>query len=172
MNKIKKKEETKSSEDYVIGDVRLLGLAEKRNTGVGLGRQNVDEGVGVAVQGDGGGGLEMLSINSTENPDVVIGSRGGPDDAVVLIHHLHELTDHQRHRLDPLHLLLGAEELPLQILLLVFHVLLLDVDELQLALQGFQAAVEVVLVGGLGLLAGFGVRSCGGERSGWLRHHR
>ena len=141
------------NETDIISDVRLLGLAEERDAGVGLRWKNVDEGVGVAVERDGSGGLEKLAVDGAEDSDVVVGSCGGSNDAVVLVNHLHELANDERHRLDPLHLLLRSEQLALEILLLILHVLLLDVDELQLALEGFQAAVEVVLVGGGGVAA-------------------
>lgn len=170
------------NETDIISDVRLLGLAEERDAGVGLRRKNVDERVGVAVECDGGGGLEKLAVDGTEDPDVVVGSGGGSDDAVVLVNHLHELANDERHRLYPLHLLLRSEQLALEILLLILHVLLLDVDELQLALEGFQAAVEVVLVGGRGVAAAEAalevVGFCRREERRWLRrrfrvqHHR
>lgn len=111
------------------------------------------------MQRDRSGGLQELPVDGTKNPNIVIRAGGGTDDAVVLIDHLHELADNERNRLDPLDLLLSAEELALQILLLIFHVFLLNVDELQLSLQRLQAAVEVVVVGGLVHRATVEVRS-------------
>lgn len=101
----------------------------------------------MAVESDGCGRLEELAVNSTENPNVVVGSGGGSNDAVVLVNHLHELANDKRNRLDPFYFLLRAKKLALEILLLVLHVLLLDIDELKLPLQRLEAAVEVVLVG-------------------------
>jgi len=136
----------------------------------------------VAVERDGCGGLEKLAVDGAEDSDVVVGSGGGSNDAIVLVDHFHELADDERHRLDPLDLLLRAEELALEILLLVLDVLFLDVDELKLALQGLEAAVEVVLVGGRGVAAAEAalevVGFCRREERRWLRrrfrvqHHR
>lgn len=45
-----------------IRHVGLLVLAQHRDAAVGFRGQDVDQSVGVAVQGDGGGGLEQLAI--------------------------------------------------------------------------------------------------------------
>lgn len=114
------------------------------------------------MQRDRGRGLKKLPINCTQNPDIVIRSRGRADDAVVGIDHLHELADDEGDRLDPFHLFLGSEELALEILLLIFDVLFLDLDELELALERFEVYVEVV-GGGWGGGGGDGVSGrCGG----------
>ena len=62
----------------------------------------------MAVKRHGGRRLQVLSVDGAENPNVVIGPGGGPDDAVVLIDHLHELADHEGHGLDSFDLFLGA----------------------------------------------------------------
>lgn len=84
----------------------------------------------MAVEGDGSRGLEELTVDCAEDPNIIVRAGSGSDDGVVLVHHLHELADHERHRLNSLHLLLSAEELALQVLELVLHILLLDLDEL------------------------------------------
>lgn len=122
----------------------------------------------MSVQRHGRRGLQLLPIDRAQNPHVVIGARGGADDAVVGIDHLHELADDEGDGLDPLDLLLGAEELALEVLVLVLDVLLLDLDELELALEGFEAAVEVVVVGG-GVGGGRRVRE--GKGGWWVQNH-
>lgn len=49
--------------------------------------------------------------------------------------------------MDPLDLLLGTEELAFEVLVLVLHVLLLDLDRIELALYGHEAAVEIIFIG-------------------------
>lgn len=68
--------------------------------------------------------------------------------------------------MDSLHLFLCPKELALEVLLLVFHVFFLDFDEFELALERFEAAVEIVVVGGGGGVdwvgeVGFGVQDHG-----------
>ena len=60
---------------------------------------------------------------------------GGADDGCVLVNGFQKLANNQRDALYPLHLLLGMEELLLQVLLFIFDVLLLHLQELQLLLQ-------------------------------------
>lgn len=55
---------------------------------------------------------------------------GGAHDRSVLVHSLQELANDQRDALDSLHLLLGVQELFLEVLLLILDVLLLDLQEL------------------------------------------
>lgn len=148
-----KKKTRKRYETDIISDVRLLRLTKERNARISLRRENINESIRVTVERDGGRRFEKLSIDCAENSDIVIGSGGGSDDAVVLIDHLHELANNERHRLDPLHFFLRAKKLALEILLLVLDVLFLDVDEFELALERFEAAVEVVFIGGGGVAA-------------------
>ena len=59
---------------------------------------------------------------------------GRAHDGGVLVHGLQELSYDEGDALDPLHLLLGMEELLLQVLLLILDILLLHLQELQLLL--------------------------------------
>lgn len=153
---------------HIVGNVGLLRRAEQRNGGVGLRRQHVDEGVGVAVQRDGRRGLEILAVDGAEDPHVVAPAGGGRHDAVVRVDHLHELADLERRRPAPLHLLLHAHLLAPEVPELVLDAVLLDLDELQCALERLEAAVQVVFVafGGRGGCGG------GGGRVGRRRRHR
>ena len=125
--------------------VRSLGVGEQRDAGVRLGGEDVHERVGVAVERDRRAGLEQLAVQSAQDADVVVAPGGGGDDTRVLVHHLQELTDHEGHRLDALHLLLRAKQLDLEVFLLILDVLLLDLHELQLALQLLQTRVQILL---------------------------
>lgn len=60
---------------------------------------------------------------------------GRANNSCILIHSLQKLSDDQRDALDSLHLLLGMEEFLFQVLLLIFDVFLLHLQELQLLLQ-------------------------------------
>lgn len=53
----------------------------------------------------------------------------------MLIDGLEELPDDEGHRLDTLDLLLGPQELPLEVLLLILDVLLLQLEELEVPLE-------------------------------------
>lgn len=65
----------------MVRHVGALLVGEHGDGGVGLGGQDVYERVGVAVQRDGGAGLEELAVESGEDADVVVGAcaceRGG-----------------------------------------------------------------------------------------------
>lgn len=62
---------------------------------------------------------------------------------VLLVDSLHKLADDQWHTLNPLDLLLSANELPLQAALLILDVLLLQLDVLELALQLLERRVLI-----------------------------
>ncbi|THU53319.1 hypothetical protein C4D60_Mb10t13160 [Musa balbisiana] len=64
----------------------LLILAEEGDAAASLGRENVDKGIGVAVEGDGGRGFEELAVGGAEDPNVVVGASGGSDGGVVLVY--------------------------------------------------------------------------------------
>ena len=78
------------------------------------------------MQGDGGAGLQQLAVEGGQDPHIVVGACGGSHNTRVAVHHLQELANDQRHRLDPLHLLLCAQELALEAPLLLLDVLLLQ----------------------------------------------
>ncbi|WJZ85782.1 hypothetical protein VitviT2T_005300 [Vitis vinifera] len=126
--------------DQHDSNIRLFGLAEKRDARVGLQRQDLNESIGMAVESNRIRGLQKLLINHAENPDIVIRTCSGSHYTILLIGHLHELADDKGHGLNPLDLLLVLKELPLEILLLILGIFFLDVDELELTLEGFKAA--------------------------------
>lgn len=57
-----------------ICNVGLLVGAEHGNRGIGLRREDVDQGIGVAVQGDRRGRLELLTVEGREDTDDVVGT--------------------------------------------------------------------------------------------------
>ncbi len=69
-------------------------------------------------------------------------SRG--DDACVLVNGLQELSDHQGDGLNPLDLLLSSNQFPFQVLLLILDIFLLQLQELQMALQVLVPCVEII----------------------------
>jgi hypothetical protein len=92
---------------------------------VGFGREDVDEGVGMTVKGNGGGGFEELAVDSGEDADDVIGARRRTDDAGMLVDGFEELADDEGNRLDALDLFLSSNQLALEVLLFVLDVFLL-----------------------------------------------
>lgn len=68
----------------------------------------------------------MLPVDCAKYPNIVIGARGGANNAVVDVNHLHELANDAGEGLDPFDLLLGTEELALEVLMLVLDVPLLN----------------------------------------------
>ena len=162
-----------------VGHVGLLGGGHERDGGVRLRRQHVHQRVGVPVQRHTCAWLEQLAVQRAQDAHVVVAAGGAAHDPGVGVHHLQELADDQRHRLNTLYLLLRAQQLALQVLLLVLDVLLLDVQELDVALQQLQAR-EQVRLSGVRLLRGAvrarracavdGHRVAAGGRSAALRH--
>lgn len=56
-----------------VGHIGALRLGEQGDGGVSLGRQDVHQGVGVAVQRDGGAWLEELPVQRGQDAHVVVG---------------------------------------------------------------------------------------------------
>ena len=109
--------------DVLVGDVGLLG--HELDGRVGFRGEDVDDGVRMPMEGDGGVGLEQLAVEGGQDPNVVGRAGGRRDDAVVGVDHFVELANDQRDGLDAGNLLLGPEQLPLQMPHLVLEVLLL-----------------------------------------------
>lgn len=80
-------------------------------------------------------GLQQIPVENAQNPHIITRPSGGSNDTVVLVDHLHEIADDEGNGLAALHLFLCVEELALEILLIVLDLLLLDFNELELALQ-------------------------------------
>mmetsp|Transcript_34533 Transcript_34533/g.61616 ORF Transcript_34533/g.61616 Transcript_34533/m.61616 type:complete len:226 (-) Transcript_34533:67-744(-) len=129
-----------------VRHIRPLGLAEQRDARVCLRRQNVHQRIGMAMQCHRCRWLQQLPVECAQDANIVIGACGGGHDAVVGIHHFQKLSNHKRHALNALNLLLSAQQLPLQVPLLLFDVLLLDLEELQLPLQSLEPCVQVLLL--------------------------
>lgn len=58
--------------DISVCHVGLLIFAQHRNRRVGLGRQDVNESVGVTVESDRGGRLELFAIEGGQDTDDII----------------------------------------------------------------------------------------------------
>lgn len=67
--------------DIGVCHVGLLVGAQHGNRGIGLGRENVDEGIGVSVEGDRGGSLELFAVEGGEDSDDIVGAGARLDDA-------------------------------------------------------------------------------------------
>jgi hypothetical protein len=132
--------------DVRVRHIRLLVRADDGDRRVRFGREDVDEGVGVPVERDGGRGLEELAVERAEDADDVVRARRRADDARVLVDRLEELADDERDGLDALDLLRRAHELALQVRLLVLDVRLLDLEQLQVPAQLLVARVQVLLL--------------------------
>ena len=133
--------------DVAVRHVGLLIGPQHGDGGVGLGREDVDEGVGVFVQRDRRRRLQQLAVQRAQDADVVIRSGGGAHDARVLVDGLEELSDDEGDALDALDFLLGVEKLLFEVSLLVFDVFLLNLEEFELLLEPFVARVKIVEVG-------------------------
>eukprot|EP01139_Manchomonas_bermudensis_P015150 Amastigsp_a509598_547.p3 type:complete len:126 gc:universal Amastigsp_a509598_547:911-1288(+) len=88
--------------------------------------------------------LELLAVKRREHSHIVVGSRRRAHNSIVFVDHFQKLTDGQRHTLDALDLLLGTQELSLEVLLLDADVLFLNRNKLELALELLHARVQVV----------------------------
>jgi hypothetical protein len=60
------------STDVGVRDIWLFVLAEHGNGRVCLWRQNIDKGIGMTVQGDGGGWLELLAVKCGKDANDII----------------------------------------------------------------------------------------------------
>jgi hypothetical protein len=57
-----------------VSDIWLLILTQHSNRGVCFGRKDVDERVGVSVEGDRGGRLQLLTVECGKDADDVVGA--------------------------------------------------------------------------------------------------
>lgn len=64
-----------------VRHVGLLVGTQHSDGGIGLRREDIDEGVGMAVEGDRGRRLELLAVERREDADNVVGSGAGLDNA-------------------------------------------------------------------------------------------
>ena len=113
-------------QEHLVGDIWPLRLGEERDGGVGLGRQNIYKGIGVAVQRNGRARLQQFPIERWEDADIVVWARGGSYNARVGVDHLQKLPNDQWNWLDALHFLLRTQQLTLEAALLLFDVFLLQ----------------------------------------------
>ena len=98
------------------------------------------------MHSDTGGRLEFFSIDGGEDSDIVIGSTGGSDKAVVLVDHLNKVTNDERDSLDTFELFFGTELLSFEFDLVFFDVVLLNVEELEVLVELLEFVVEVLLL--------------------------
>lgn len=98
------------------------------------------------VHSDTGGRLEFFSIDGGEDSDIVIGSTGGSDKAVVFVDHLNKMADDERDSLDTFELFFGTELLSFEFDLVFFDVVLLNVEELEVLVELLEFVVEVLLL--------------------------
>jgi hypothetical protein len=105
-----------------IDKLQHVGLLRRTTQGdarVCLRQEHVDKHVGVVVLCDGQQcRLEKPAVDGAQDLDIVFALSGGVDDVVITIDHLHELAGDEQHEQDPLHLLLSAQQLTLDVLLL------------------------------------------------------
>lgn len=124
--------------------VRPLIRTQHADARIRLRRQHIDERIRMAMQSDRATGLQQLPINRTEDPHDVIRSSRTPYDSRMLINRLEELPNDQGDGLDALDFLLRSEEFPLEVLLLVFDVFLLETEEFEVLFELFELEVEVL----------------------------
>lgn len=74
------------------------------DSGITLGRENVYQRVRVPVQSDTSVGFQQLSVEGRKYTHIIVASGRRPNDTSVLVNHLNELTNDERHGLDSLHL--------------------------------------------------------------------
>ena len=98
------------------------------------------------VHGDTGGRLEFFSINGGQDSHIVIGSTGGSDKAVVFVDHFNKVPNDKRDSLDTFKLFFGAELLSFEFDLVIFDVVLLNVEELEVFVELLEFVVEVLLL--------------------------
>lgn len=74
-----------------VSDIWLLILTQHSNRGVCFRREDVDERVGVPVEGDRGGGLQLLTVECGKDADDVIGAGRALNDTSTVILHQHQV---------------------------------------------------------------------------------
>lgn len=98
------------------------------------------------MHGDTRGSLEFFPIDGGEDPDIIVGSTSGGDQPVILVNHLHEMPDYKRHRLNSFELFFGPQFFSLELDLVLFDVLFLNVEEVQVLVQLLETGIEVLLL--------------------------
>ena len=134
------------SSDVLICDVRFLLLPKHGDGRVGLWREDVHDGVRVSVHRDRAGGLEKLAVQGRQNPNDIVRPCCRASNASLVIYSFEELADDEWYGLDPLHLLLCADEFALEVELLVLNIALLNLEHLQVPRELLVLDVQVLLL--------------------------
>ena len=106
----------------------------------------------MAVHGNTGWGFKFFSVDGGEHSDVVVSATGGGDEPMVFIDHFDKMPNGEGDCLNSLEFFLGSDLLSFQFDLIVFDVLFLDVQELELFVELLKFRVEVLLFGFEGLI--------------------
>lgn len=64
-----------------VCDIRLLAFAQHGNRGVSFRGENIDQGVGVTVEGDRRGWLQLLAVECRKDANDIIGASRALHDA-------------------------------------------------------------------------------------------
>ena len=101
----------------------------------------------MSMHGDTGGCLKLFSVQSREDSDIVIGSACGSDKTMVLIDHFNKMSNDEWDGLDSFEFFFRSELLSLEFDLVLFDVVFLDVEELQVTVEFLKFVVKVLLLG-------------------------